>query len=286
MSDTRLRENPIGLEDVEERVNETGRRVESNAISLRDTAKWIIGGIAVAAAGVIAGTSLSSLGTLGFGWQLLVAISAAMAGFIALGCLFASSLKVIVPPNLTLEDFADGKELPHRWKMQIERSAAPLLERLSITGLQGFRDYVRADTNSDGSPRSPDQKRAVVALRKLVQSTANLELQRLLFRQLTLETFWITPIVGLAFAAFAFVTSAAKEEIRVVPAVEVPVVVAQDNVALLSKVLGAPMCVEGALNVIVLGEWRSGVQDVVTVPKPSCPPVRLRLDHGRFSSAR
>ena len=51
----------------------------------------------------------------------------------------------------------------------------------------------------------------------------------------------------------------------------------------LRKAMAAPACVDTKLSVVVLREWRSGSQEVVTVPNGSCSPVRLRLDHGRLS---
>jgi hypothetical protein len=109
-------------------------------------------------------------------------------------------------------------------------------------------------------------------------------LRQLSFRRLTRRTFVVTSIIALAFMAFAWAANPAKDQPRVVPALEKQVDVNPNDTARLGKILG-PTCVDAKLHVIVLGEWRSGVQEVVTVPNPSCHPVRLRLDHGRFSES-
>ena len=51
----------------------------------------------------------------------------------------------------------------------------------------------------------------------------------------------------------------AKEEPRVLPPLEKVVDVNQSDIALLGKALGASAWVDARLDVIVLGEWRSGV---------------------------
>jgi hypothetical protein len=277
-------ETPIGFEDLEERVSAIEKQVVAAGISMQETAKWIISGVAVAAAGVIAGASLSSLGELGVGWRLFAALSAAAVGIGGLGYLFASALKVIVPPSLTLQDFADGREISADWKEKIELRTKPLLRPFSVNTLKDFSDYLRAPKNHDGSPLSPNETRSLYVSRRLIGLTANSELRQLLFSGLTLKTFVVTPIIALAIFVFAWAATPAKEE--VVPTLEKLVDVNQDDIALLGKALGAPGCVDAKLDVIVLGEWRSDVQDVVTVPQPSCPPVRLRLDQGRFSQVQ
>jgi hypothetical protein len=268
-------EAPVGLEELEESVNAIEKQVEAAGTSLRETAKWIIGGIAVAAAGVIAGTSLSSLGTLGIGWRLMIALSAAALGFIALGYLFASALDVIVPPAPTLQDFAEGKGISYSHKRLIDRKIRPFLEPFGVKSLKDFCEYLNAPETA--------KTRSLSASVRLIKSTANAELRRLFFHNLKIKTFVVTPIIALAFTAFSWAANPPKSELRVVPPLDASIDVNQADIALLSRVLGSPACVEAKLHVILLGEWQSGVQEVVTVPKPSCPPVRLRLNYGRFS---
>jgi hypothetical protein len=281
-------ETPIGFKDLEELANAREKQVEAAGISLRETAKWITSGVAVAAAGVIAGTSLSSLGALGPGWRLFAALSAVAVGLVGLGGLFAFAIKVIAPPSLTLQDFVDSGEISADWKNKIELRTKPLLGGLFGNTLKEFGDYLRSPRNRDGSPLSPDDTRSLKETRRLISLTANSELRRLLFDRLIRVTFVIAPIIALAIIAFAWAANPAKDELRVAPPppLETIVDVNPGDIALLGKALGAPACAGAKLHVIVLEEWRSGIQDTVTVPKPSCPPVRLRLDQGRFSQMK
>src|SRR5262249_29957429 len=74
---------------------------------LRDAARWIATGIAVAAGGVVAGTSLSSLGSLDLGLRLGLAFVAAAVGLGALGSLLWSTIKILIPrPRIDLRDIA------------------------------------------------------------------------------------------------------------------------------------------------------------------------------------
>jgi hypothetical protein len=146
VSNGATRDASIGFADIEERVHAIEQQADAAGISLRETAKWIISGIAVAAAGVIAGTSLSSLGALDIGGRLYAAISAAIVGFIGLAYLFASALKVITPPSLTLRDVVDGREISDRWKQEIEQRTRPLLNEalstiIAINTLKEFTEF-------------------------------------------------------------------------------------------------------------------------------------------------
>src|SRR5215831_2752381 len=97
-----LHEEKSGSSEAFQYINEQTRdwetQVSAMGSALRETAKWIIGGLAVATGGVVAGTSLISLGEPEVGWRLLFAILAFAIGLLGLGLLFGVALKVIVPP--------------------------------------------------------------------------------------------------------------------------------------------------------------------------------------------
>jgi hypothetical protein len=102
-----LAESQNAAQYFEERVVAVEQRVETARVSLPETARWIIGGVALAAAGVITGASLSSLGALGLGWHLVAAVAAIAVGVLALGYLFNAALGVILPLDLTLQQIAN-----------------------------------------------------------------------------------------------------------------------------------------------------------------------------------
>ena len=123
-------------------------------------------------------------------------------------------------------------------------------------------------------------------LRRLVGARATSAERELQFRRLQRHAFLLTPLIAAVCIGISVAANPPKQELRKVPAVEKAVDVHQADAAMLRTALGDPACVGPKLQVIVLGEWPSGVQDVVTVPATSCLPLRLRLDQGRFSQVQ
>ena len=263
------------------RVDEMEKRAEATGSSLRDTAKWIVSGIAVATAGVIAGASLSSLGALAPGERLAAAIATAVVGYLCLGYLFAAALAVIVPRDHTLREIAENRGLPRGWKQKIEEKLLPLPGGFAT--LLAFCDYADTDNKRDGNgaPLGEAALRIFNLLLRQVRATAKAAEHELQFRRLKHRTFIVTPFIAAAFIAYSWAANPPKEQD--VPIVEKAISVDAADQPLLQKIYAAPACHTSPLHVIVLGEWPSGVQDVVTVPSASCPPVRLRLDHGRIT---
>jgi hypothetical protein len=76
-------------------------RIAANAAastSLRDTAKWLVGGVTATAAGVFAGSSLTRLGSLDFmedGVRLGLAIGGVTLGFVGLGLILARAISAM-----------------------------------------------------------------------------------------------------------------------------------------------------------------------------------------------
>lgn len=269
---------------LDERIKEIEKHTEAAGTSFRETAKWIISGIALATAGVIAGTSLSSLGTLGVGWRLFAAIAALVIGYVGLGFLFLFALAVIAPRERTLQDVSAGRGMPVRWRTEIEEKARPVLKANKFETLAEFCNFAENPKHGDDSKLSEDEMRNFNMIRRTVGAVVKAVERELEFRRLKYRTFAITPVIALAAIVFAWAANPAKE--TRVPTMDMVVAVNQNDAAVLRNALGSAGCVGSKLHVIVLGEWPSGVQDVVTVPAPSCPPVRLRLDHGRFSPSQ
>jgi ABC-type xylose transport system permease subunit len=266
------------------RVEDFEKQNESAGKTLQDTAKWIISGIAVAAAGVIAGASLSSLAALAFAPRFYVAVGTAALGYLGLGFIFRAALEVIAPRDHSLQDIADGKGISGNWQSEIEEKVQPLLFPARIKTLKEFCDYAAAPTDEGGNALAGSDLVTFNLARRLVEAKAKAAERELKFRRLTQRAFVVTPLVAIVFIAFGVAAFPTKEELHAVPAMQKSVEVAQSDVPVLRAAFANPACVSKTLQVIVLGEWPSGVQDVVTVPSPSCPPVRLRLDHSRFSA--
>lgn len=265
-----------------ELVKEAEARSEAARVSLQDTAKWMTSGIAVAIAGVIAGTSLSSLGALGFGGRFFVAVGAVAVGYIGLGALFAAALAVIAPKDHSLRQIADGIAVSERWRREMENKLNHLLAPQKT--LKEFCDYADAPKDKQGDPLAGQELVIFNMNRRVIGAQAKSLERELQFRRLKYRTFIITPFVAAASIAFSYAANPPKEER--VPAMEKFVDVNTDDVSALRPSFASPSCLAAKLPVIVLAEWPSGVQDVVTVPTPGCPPVRLRLDHERLSKTQ
>jgi len=266
-----------------ERVDEIEKESAAAGTSLRETAKWIISGIAVATAGVIAGTSLSSLGSLDYGARYFEALGAAALGYAGLGMLFAAALAVIVPRDHTLQEISDGTDVPAGWRREIEKKLVPILVPDSVKTLKAFVAYANDPKDEHGQPLSGEPLITFNLARRLIGAKAKSVERELQFRRLKWRTFLVTPLIALAFLAYSSLANPPAE--KAVPAMAKVVDVDPDDAAALRGALGGPACVGAQLPVIVLSEVPSGVQNVVTVPAAGCPPVRLRLDHGRLSKA-
>jgi hypothetical protein len=252
---------------------------DAREASLAETAKWLVSGIAVATAGVIAATSLSSLGSMALDARLAAALLAAVLGYSGLGYLFATALAVIVPQNHSLREIANGTGLPAAWKSEIQKKLTPII-RDKFKTLTEFCDY--AEGPAVATIEGTELLGFNLTTRRL-RAVAKLTEHDLQFRRLKCWMFLVTPAIAIAFLVFAWAANPPKEQD--VPTMEKMVNVNAADLPLLGKITAAA-CSGSTLHVIVLGEWPSGVQDVVTVPSQGCPPVRLRLDNGRLSAAK
>ncbi len=90
----------------------------SASASLRDTAKWLVGGVTATAAGVFAGSSLTNLGSLDFvehGARFGLAIGGAVSGFAGLGLILAFAIGALTVESVDFETFCRAKAGNLRW---------------------------------------------------------------------------------------------------------------------------------------------------------------------------
>lgn len=263
--------------------------------ALRDAAKWFIGGVAVAVGAVVAGSSLTSLGSLGFDWlgderRLVVAFCGALVGLCGLMLLLASAITILEPRTYDWRAIlVRGESVPARDLKKVLAKVEPTLP----TGAPKLRDAATAHaalTNAIRAGAAPEEilraKRALIGnfLAKAM-SAIRFEYSRLMFERLKRRLFALMPIIALAFAVFAWAANPPKDNAADVTPMIKEIVVDPNDVADLRRSMTA-LCVGTKLTVIVVKELRSGSQEVVTVPSGTCFPVRLRLDHGRLASAR
>src|SRR6516164_1470760 len=128
---------------------ETDRTVADAAVSgLRDTAKWIIGGVALASGGVIAGSSLTSLGSLGLEWRLLGAFFGAGTGFLALTILLSLAIDLLAPRTYSVNTIVLWREaISTRDKKPIFQNVQRMMP-IGTPPIEDIaRDYLNLRTN-------------------------------------------------------------------------------------------------------------------------------------------
>jgi hypothetical protein len=157
---------------------------------LRETARWITGGIIATSGAVIAGSSLTHIGALDpqedLG-RLAVAALGAAVGFAAIGFLFAAALRIFDVPATSLTRLAQaapGTEWA-RLKAQIEAEfSLPALGPGSL-----------AATLADGSDEE--------LLQHIRAMTPYLHV-RAKFKAMTGHLCWTVPLAALGFGTFAW----------------------------------------------------------------------------------
>lgn len=254
---------------------------------VRAVAKWIVGGVTGTAGGIIAGSLLTSLGALGWEPRLFIAAGAVAIGFISLGFLLWLALGVITPRSYSMQTIVDGTDINPRRLKRLERAVATLFPA-GITSLRGFTDkgMCLAEAASQDGATDAVKHQAAEFRRKMhiIRSSLIFEHLLLLFAELKHAVFALTPVIALSFGVFAW-AAGPHSSANVKPYVKQVAVVAEELTAL-SGALSASDCPKqpGTLDVVVLSERSSGVEDVITLPKGNCPPVRLRLDGDRLTA--
>ncbi len=102
--------------------------------SLRDTAKWLVGGVAATAAGVFAGSSLTALGSLDWTTnfpRLAMAAAGISSDSTGLGIIFVSAIQVLTRESMTFLEIAtpvvgEDKEITKLRNKLFERYRAQL----------------------------------------------------------------------------------------------------------------------------------------------------------------
>jgi hypothetical protein len=122
-------------------------------------------------------------------------------------------------------------------------------------------------------PQMREELREAGRSLRIVESDMKAEHSRYLFEGLRRRIFLVTPVVSLAFGALAWAANPGKDAVR-----DINPVVTDADASQLNA--GSRDCIGARLKVIAYREWRSGAQDVLTIPTDKCPAARLRLDHG------
>jgi hypothetical protein len=269
---------------------------------LRDTAKWISGGAAVAAGGVLAGSALTGLGSVEPLWRLLLAIAGALAGLGALGLILWRAVDVLAPRRLPLSAFLDPRIVPLKVRQVIETDLARMFPRGvgkytgSVPSFAALQEVMNTLTerlhSTDKSQKAAAQKAAAqVEVDKILKAldfllpAATFEELRLRFLKVKDAVFIGGAAAVIGFGVYAWAASPPKEPTLLKSPVFRTIKVDPLDLQILKTKWTDAKCVNVDLPIIELRIWLSGISDVVTVPSSSsCPPLLLQLRVGRLSA--
>lgn len=197
-------------------------------VSLRDTAKWIAGGVAVTAAGVLTGASLTNLGALDstaeLGRLVCAVLGAAIALF-SLGWLMRAVLDVLTIEGLSLQRIAEA-EGAERADPGVLSVAGMLVDRHrknfpveaeNLTGLLGEFDKVEArsrDAKISAERAAVAAENAVVAadFSAMLRDDAAFLWVRLQFDRMVKRLPYATFFTALGLLLFAWGANPGKRE--------------------------------------------------------------------------
>jgi hypothetical protein len=282
------------------RAGEAEAYVAANAKArddLRAVAKWVVGGVTAAAAGIIVGTPFTSLSALAWGPTLWSALAAGAVVLCALGLLMWHALNVIAPSSYSLPEVVLQHKIPRRRLAIIERRLRNSLPHGETT-LRGYVEhgigYAQKAARPGACPRV--KQLAEDYRRELPYITSSVIYENLLLLFAGLKRRLVLTVLVLAIAVVTYARLANPRESTAVRPYLKQVRVSPDDYAALRGSFSPPECLTQPLQVIVLAEHASGAQDVVTTAAPvprawngttvwgNCLPVRLRLDGGRLTA--
>jgi MFS family permease len=189
--------------------------IDKASDGVRSVAKWVVGGVVGIAGAVISGASLTSLGSLDWGWRLQLAIIAAAIGFCFLGYLMWFALYVITPRSYSMEDIANGTDITPRRLRIIEKRVKGLLPNgvsaiaeFTKTGIKLANEVSKGGAASTVVTKAEDYERRM----PFVRTSIIYEHLLRLFWDLRLRLFIVTPLLALSFGVFAWSANPPKDD--------------------------------------------------------------------------
>jgi hypothetical protein len=185
------------------------------AQSLRDTSKWLVGGVIGTSAGVFAGSSLTTLGSLDLTndrWRLELAGVGLVAGLLALAAVFFFALRVLDRGSFTMRELSGAQG-----RSTLARIKPTLLDRYRTrlpAGASNFADYVRlVQAAVDADPQTQAGADLLAKARvddDIVSADAGLMFVKRRYRALLITLCIATPVAAAGFGVFAWAANPPK----------------------------------------------------------------------------
>ena len=185
------------------------------AQSLRDTSKWLVGGVIGTSAGVFAGTSLTSLGSLdptNDQGRLQLAAAGLMVGLLALAAIFFFALRVMDRGSFTMRELAAANGI--QTLAQIKPALVARYQSRFPAGAGDFADYVRLVEAAVNAEPSTDADTSLLDKARvdddIISADAGLMFVKRRYRALLITLCFATPTAAAGFGLFAWAANPPK----------------------------------------------------------------------------
>ena len=172
------------------------------ADKLRDTAKWLFTGIVATAGAILAGTSLTSMGSLDPGWRLGLASAGLALGILGLGLLAAAATRVLTvdlgTPRMIAEDAefsATRAELDSMFRNSWPKPA---------TNYKSLVDLVSKEFEADQQARDQAFLKIGSEMLREMTAVAGFLVVRRQFRRLLRNMWWQVLLMAVGLGLFAW----------------------------------------------------------------------------------
>lgn len=260
---------------------------QAGARSLRETAKWTVGGLAAVAAAVIAGSPLTGLGSLDLGWRLFLAILGAVVGFVALGYVVWHSIDLMMARALTFDGIVKNRDISSDRQAALNAELAHQFPN----GMATFQDIDKHVACLKMQRKAADATQIEEinrSLEQLTQESTDLvyafgfEEIRERFLRLRRRMAYCAFVIMLGFGLFAWAANPPKDRAYELssPYVHTLTPNPDDLTGLRVKLTDA--CLQDPLQILVLHERASGNLEGVLLGS-ACPHLWVTL-HNRATS--
>jgi hypothetical protein len=270
--------------------------IQAQIASLRDTAKWMAGGVAIAASGIVAGGALVGVGSLDAVPRVIVAVVGAAIGLASLGAVLSQALDVLAARRLPLSAFSDERIIRSGEREYLESVLADLFPPdPGVPGqrIQGFSALAERMDAIRRSYQSPDQEVKESAAREAKQLNGVLSIlvpaatfEELRYRFLILKRRVLLGglCLTLGLTAFVWAANPPKDPALLKKPSVVTIAVDKRDQAAIDKVWSSDTCRgRSSIEGLVVRRHDSGSDDVVTIPADKCQDsVRLEYRANRL----
>jgi hypothetical protein len=267
------------------------QQVQDGATRLRDTVKWIVGGISTVAAGVVVGSPLTSVGMLDWGWRLALAAAGAAVGFVGLGLMVWESMGFLAARLLNFQSLTHETAMPICRQHRIERQLAGLFApgETGFKAMGALRERLETEKQrADAKRREEIDKELVRLSRREHSAFLAFDFAEIAEGFLTLRrhVFAMAVVMIAGFGVYAWAANPGKDDIALLDnpyIVSLPV-----NANGVERLHGnlPDACLRAPLQILVLREYRSGNLDGVLLG-PDCRLSRVVLrDRGTWIALR